>query len=173
VNILNHKILKRVVDKVSDQIAGDWLIIGGTVLPLVGIDYRVTVDVDLVSFLGADNQSLLDLMNIASELKLPVETINQAGAFFLQKIPRWQEKVVLVQAGKKGRVFRPNLHLFFELKLKRLSETDLQDCIEYFKWCKENKEQDKDVIALVKRELEKEDSREKENRLKKLLKAIT
>ncbi|MGZ3795699.1 MAG: DUF6036 family nucleotidyltransferase, partial [Pseudobdellovibrionaceae bacterium] len=162
-----------IVERVSEELTGEWIIIGGTVLPLVGIDYRVTVDVDIISFGGADNQSQLGLMNIAAGLNLPVETINQAGGFFLQKVSGWQQKVKLIRKGTKSSVYRPNLELYFILKLARLSASDMEDCLEYYKWSKKHEEIDTHQIAsLVQTELNKENSKEKKSRLEKLLKAI-
>lgn len=172
-SFINEKLLRDIVDKVSNQLAGDWIIIGGTVLPLVGVDHRVTMDVDMVPFAGNDNESLMGLMTVASELGLPVETINQAGGFFLQKIAGWKEKTILIKKGKKGRVFRPSLELFFELKLSRLSESDLQDCIEYFKWCRDHKELEKEpLLRVVKNEIKKKPDADKLARLELLLKRI-
>jgi hypothetical protein len=169
---LNADLLQKITEKVAEEISGDWIVIGGTVLPMLGIDYRVTVDVDIISFKIADNQSLLDLMRIAESLGLPVETINQAGGFFLNKIAGWQEKVILFHQGKKGRVYRPTLELFFQLKVARLSDSDLQDCIEYFKWSHQHGEDTKAAAKVIDRELKKENEHEREDRLRKLRKAI-
>jgi hypothetical protein len=131
------------------------------------------MDVDIIPFGGTDNQSQLALMNIAADLNLPVETINQAGGFFLQKVPGWQQKVVLIRKGTKSSVYRPNLELYFILKLARLSISDMQDCLEYYKWCNKNEEIHPAQIAnLVQKQLKKENSKEKKDRLEKLLKAI-
>lgn len=172
-SILNEKILKKIVERVSDELTGKWIVIGGTVLPLVGIDHRVTVDVDMIPFGGTNNQSQLDLMNIAADLNLPVETINQAGGFFLQKISGWQQKIVLIRQGKKSSVYRPNLELYFMLKLARFSASDMEDCLEYYKWSKKHeKVSSAHIVSLIQAELKRENSQEKKGRLEKLVKAI-
>ncbi len=171
--LLNEKILKKIVARISDDIEGDWIIIGGTVLTLLGVNHRVTVDVDIISFSGTSNQNQLDLMNIADALKLPVETINQAGSFYLQKISGWQKMVILLRKGKKGSIFRPDLQLYFILKLGRLSISDMEDCLQYYKWSRKNEKVSwARIESLVEKEMKKDVSAEKMIRLEKLLRVI-
>jgi hypothetical protein len=56
----------------------------------------VTVDIDMVNLNAkASNSNSLQLMEVAEQLGLPVETINQAGSYFLSKIDDVQEHLVL------------------------------------------------------------------------------
>jgi hypothetical protein len=45
---------------------------------------------------------------------------------------------VLFMAGQKGNLYRPSFELYLKLKIERLSQTDIEDCILYYKWNKEN-----------------------------------
>jgi hypothetical protein len=42
-------------------------------------------------------------------------------------------------AGQKGNLYRPSFELYLKLKIERLSQTDIEDCILYYKWNKENR----------------------------------
>jgi hypothetical protein len=115
----------------GERLTGDWVIVGGSVLPLLGVDHRITLDIDLASHdLDSSQRSTIILMDIARDIGLPVEAINPTAAYFLEKIPNWRHQLFLVQGGKSANFFRPNLILFLRLKLVRLSESDLADCLE-------------------------------------------
>jgi len=55
--------------------------------------------------------------------------VNSAAEFFVNRIPDWREQVEPFRAGAVGRVLRPSPTLFLLLKLARLSDTDLADCV--------------------------------------------
>ena len=71
---MKTKVLKKLVNKALRSLKGDWVLIGGTVLPLVGIEYRVTVDIDMIAFEDQGNDSMLSLMEPAESLDLPATT---------------------------------------------------------------------------------------------------
>ncbi len=52
-----------------------------------------------------------------------------AAEFFVNRIPDWREHVEPFRSGAAGRVLRPSPTLFLLLKLARLSDTDLADCV--------------------------------------------
>ena len=133
---IDHTLLMRFVTLAVERLEGDWVVLGGTVLPLLGIEHRVTLDIDVAGPQTAGNRDLLTLMGIADELGLPVETINQAATFFLHRVPDWANLLVPVQTGAKARVLRPNATLFMLLKLERLSEADLSDCLQMLGFAK-------------------------------------
>lgn len=135
---LNAKKMQEFLKLAGSRLKGDWVLLGGTVLPVLGIDYRVTVDIDLANR-DQDTSQTLELMNIAEDMGLPVETINQAGSFFLYRIPDFENKLELLHKGKSATIYRPNLELYFQLKIERLSESDTQDCLEYLRWYKNSK----------------------------------
>jgi hypothetical protein len=47
--MINSKIIKKFISKALTKLDGEWLIKGVTVLSLLGIDERVTMDIDMVS----------------------------------------------------------------------------------------------------------------------------
>ncbi len=136
---LNSKLLHQLAIKITDSIRGEWLIFGGSMLYLIGIDSRSTIDIDIASFNVSTNADTLKLMKLAEEFQLPIETINQSGAFFLNEIENWQGRCELFHKGKIGKVYIPNIDLYIELKSSRMSESDLSDCTNYLSWCFKNK----------------------------------
>ncbi len=125
---LNREALSKFIALSLERLEGDWILIGGAVLPLLGIEYRTTVDIDIVGPPGATQEQTLVLMEIAEELGLPVETINQAGAYFLRRQEGVGEQLLPLARSPKTTIFRPTATLYVLLKLSRLTETDLEDC---------------------------------------------
>ena len=127
---LTPDILERFLGEAADRLAGEWVVIGGSALPLMGAQHRPTADIDLA---GPDDATLaqaITLLEIAEDLGLAPESINQAGAFFLRRIAGWRDHLVPVREGLTATILRPDTTLFVLLKLRRLTETDLEDCIE-------------------------------------------
>lgn len=155
------------------KLEGDWVIIGGSLLPLLGIDHRVTVDIDMISIQkNNSNAQSIKLMEIAENLGFPVETINQAGAYFLSKIPQYQKHLILFQVSKKCRIFRPDVYLFLKLKISRMSQSDLDDCLAFVKKNrKEFEDQKKLIFPLLKKSLG-HSSLEANGRIRALLDAL-
>lgn len=133
---LNNKILRKFLKLAGDRLRGEWLLVGGTLLPAVGLDVRATVDIDLVSLKNADNAENLKLMEVAESLGLPVETVNQAAAFFLQKVGYQKADLLPLHKGRSATIFRPSVRLYWALKVGRLSESDLVDCQHYYQYCR-------------------------------------
>jgi hypothetical protein len=75
----------------------------------------------------------MPIWEIAQELGLDIEQINQAGGFFLSKIPNFRQDSIVYLKSKNLTIYLPNAYLYFQLKLARFSDTDTQDCIEYLK----------------------------------------
>jgi hypothetical protein len=164
-----EKFLKQAVTKLS----GDWVIIGGSVLPVMGIDYRSTLDIDIAAPKAATQKEILKLMEIAESLGLPPEAINPAGAFFLHRLKDWQKHLVLVKKGKNCRILRPDAFLYVRLKLGRLSDSDLSDSLKMLQHSKA----DTEGFALIQREVEKElkmegVEAERREKLEKILQVI-
>src|SRR6266536_3546266 len=120
--------IEAVVTALSDRVGGDWLLVGGALVALWLEPRRTTEDVDLVPVSGAPN-ARLELMRVADEMGLPIEAVNSAAEFFVNRIPDWREQVEPFRSGAVGRVLRPSPTLFLLLKLARLSDTDLADCV--------------------------------------------
>ncbi len=132
---LDSKRLQDFLKLAGDQLSGDWVLLGGTLLPAVGLTVRSTVDIDFVSLEKTDNSQTLALMTIADSLGLPVETINSAASFFLEKINYDKNDLLLLRKGKTAKIFRPSVALYWQLKLARLSDSDLIDCQHYYNFC--------------------------------------
>jgi len=130
---INSKISKKFLDLASQELQGDWVIMGGAVMVLLGVSERFTVDIDLAGPETATQADTLKLMTIAEKIGLAPEAINQAGAFFLNRIPHWKENLVTILRNEKFTLSRPNSFLFLQLKMARLSESDLSDCINMLK----------------------------------------
>ena len=127
--MLDRETLHRFLDLAGDRLAGDWVVMGGIVLPLLGIEHRVTYDIDIAGPDTAGNDQTYALMEIAESLGLPVETINQAGAFFLRRIAGWRKALMPLHRGKRATIHRPNVTLYLLLKIDRMTESDLADCL--------------------------------------------
>lgn len=148
--MINSKTMKLFLKKAVSKLKGNWIIIGGTVLPLSGIDYRVTVDIDIVNLnFEQSNNDNIKLMEIAEELKLPIESINQAGAFFLSKFNDVDNHLVLLKESKNCKIYRPDVYLYVKLKIERLTMTDLEDCIHFIRVHKNEYETHKKKISKI------------------------
>ncbi len=126
------------LQNVLEQIDCDWVIIGGSLLALLKATNRSTTDIDICSLDELTNERRLHLMNIAQKSGLPIEAINPAADFFLRQISDWKKSLVLFKVGLKGSLYRPSLELYFKLKLNRCSESDIQDCISFLNWHRDN-----------------------------------
>lgn len=123
---------------VTDELEGDWVLIGGSLLLLLGASTRATTDIDICPIGEMDNEKRLMLMEIAMKANLPIEAINPSADFFLRKISSWKFSVMPLVSGKKGNVFRPSIQLYFKLKLARGSDSDIEDCKAFLEWHKQN-----------------------------------
>lgn len=164
---IDSKILKKFLKLAAETLKGDWLLVGGTVLPALGHEYRVTTDIDLVSLKNSSQSESLKLMEIAEKLGLPIESINQAAAFFVHKQLDLEKHLIELQRGKKAVIYRPDGVLFLRLKTARMTETDLDDCLRYLKI--DATLDRKLAIKDLKKELGKETSDERRQRLARLL----
>jgi len=165
---ITKNILRDFLKIAGDRLGGDWVILGGSVLPLVDLEIRVTTDIDIAGPDSTNQTDLLMLMEIADELGLGPEAINQAGAYFLRKIRYWEKSLVLIHKGKKSSFSRPNINLFVSLKIQRFSEADFDDCkamIEYAKKIGE-KIETKKLKSLVEDAIKNEETNQ--NRIKRL-----
>jgi hypothetical protein len=167
---ITSSVLKKFVALAIKRLKGDWVVIGGTVLPLIKIDERVTVDIDIAKVDRAAQDQTLELMEIAEEIGLPVEAINQAGSFFLHRIPHWKSKLILVSESKSARIYRPNGTLFLQLKISRLSASDFSDCLAMIRHCAKVREPLETTLLLktIENEISKSTDDEKSERLRQL-----
>lgn len=169
---LDSKLLKKFLHEAGERLSGRWLLVGGTLLPAVGIDLRSTVDIDFLGIGDEEARQQLELMEVAESLGLPVESVNQAAGFFLKKVGFSERDLILLHQGRKAAIFRPSVELFWKLKIGRLSETDVQDCEHYLRFCKSVG--DRIDIAKLRAKLQSahSDHSEKNARAKYLLRLI-
>jgi hypothetical protein len=131
--------LSRFVALAGDRLEGDWVVIGGCVLPLLDIAHRTTADIDVAGPEDAGMRQMNVLLEIAAEVGLPVAAINQAGAFFLHRIQGWADHLVPVHRGSRAAIHVPDATLFLLLKASRLTETDLLDCAKMIEWARKRR----------------------------------
>jgi hypothetical protein len=125
---LDRERIDAALQVVVDRLPGDWLLIGGALVAVWLEPRRRTEDIDLVAVRGTGAERLA-LLGVASDLGLPVEALNSAADFFVERIPNWLAETELFRQGSHGRILRPTPTLFLLLKLRRLSGTDLDDCM--------------------------------------------
>ena len=133
--ILNKKVLSQFLDRAVETLKGEWLLVGGTLLPAVGLDVRATVDIDLVGLSAKESAQSLELMKLVEELKLPVESVNQAAAFFVHRAGYTKSDLLPLRQSRKCVIYRPSVLLYWKLKLARMTETDAIDCQHYLNYC--------------------------------------
>lgn len=124
---MDRRRIDAIVQAVADRLDGDWLLVGGSLVALWIEPRRTTEDVDLVPVRGSKDARMA-LLGLAADLGLPVEALNSAADFFVERIPGWTEEIAVLRKGRRGTVHRPSPTLFLLLKIRRLSEADLRDC---------------------------------------------
>lgn len=120
--------IERLLSAATAQLEGDWLLVGGALVSIWLEPRRVTEDVDLIGLAGTAAERMA-LMELAESQGLPVEAVNSAADFFVRRIPGWRNEIRLLRSGASARIHRPTPTLFLLLKIGRLSEQDLGDCM--------------------------------------------
>lgn len=167
---LNSQTLKKFLELAGKELQGQWLLVGGTLLPAVGLDIRSTIDIDLIGLSPKEAAQNLELMTLAEKIGLSVESVNQAAAFFLDKIKYTKTDLIPLHKGKKATIFRPSFELYLQLKLARLSPTDAIDCRSYYQYCLNHDKMDaKKVSDILQTAQRKTSEPEKAARLKDLI----
>jgi hypothetical protein len=118
----------------SEQLDGEWLLIGGAAAATWFSIARTTEDVDLVGLAGTAAERLA-LMNLATRIGVPIEAVNSAADFFVRKIDGWRDELVPLVTGPRATIYRPTATLFLLLKIERLSAVDLDDCVALLQHC--------------------------------------
>ncbi len=128
---MQHKDIIILYNEITKNLHGDWLLVGGALLHVLGISERVTLDIDLVPLGEITNTDQLKIMKIAEKNNFPPETINFSAEYFVKKQKNWKKELVILFENKKVKIYRPSKKLFRLLKEQRGTETDLMD-IEIF-----------------------------------------
>lgn len=131
--------MQKLVTQASERLEGEWLLVGGAAAALWFSAARVTSDIDLLPLEGSASQRRA-LMELAVESGLPVEAVNSAADFFVRRIDGWRDELVVLAQGSLATIFRPTATLFVLLKIGRLSEIDLSDCVELLAHCRSSGE---------------------------------
>ena len=121
----------RILEELCQNIGGDWLLLGGTLVQLIYDGERATEDIDLVhiSHPTASRESVQNSLFqfTHKEWGIGSEFVNLSVEFFLNELSGWQTEVLPYRRGPRGQVLRPSLTLFCALKLRRGTELDLAD----------------------------------------------
>jgi len=128
---MNRTDILKLTNEVFDRLEGDWLLVGGALLHVLGLSDRRTLDIDLVPMQKVSNEDQLKVIEVAVKNGFPPETINFAAEYFVKKQKFWKDELVLLRTANKARIFRPSKKLFRALKEARGTETDKLD-IEIF-----------------------------------------
>ncbi len=133
--VLTVELLERFLEAAVNELSGEWLLVGGTLLPAVGLQVRSTVDIDLIGLSDKERVQNLELMDLADRLGLSIESINQAAAFFLKQTEYKKSDLLILRKGRRAVIYRPSFELYLKLKSERLTEADILDLQHYFNFC--------------------------------------
>jgi hypothetical protein len=125
---LDRERIGGLLDQLGESLTGEWLLVGGALVSIWVEPRRVTEDIDLVGLTDAPGERLA-LMDAVFALGLPVEAVNSAADFFVHRISGWRDEIEILRQYTKCVFYRPTPTLFVLLKIGRLSEQDLLDCI--------------------------------------------
>jgi hypothetical protein len=137
---MNASQVQKIVDYLTNDLGGDWFLTGGALVQLIFNPARGTEDVDFVRISHpqlSDEASRNQLYQWLMSNGLGPEWVNPAVEPFVREVGSWQQELVPLQQGARGRVFRPNLTLFVYLKLRRGTSIDLADIREAAGKCPE------------------------------------
>jgi hypothetical protein len=167
---ISSMIMKKFLREAGERLSGEWLLLGGALLPALGIESRVTVDIDFIRISKEPFDPTLDMLKLSEKLGLPAGTINQAALIYVQKIKNYLAHLVEFYQGTKSTIFRPDATLFVLLKMKRMSESDLNDCMDFLKYAKKIKEKVdvKRLRKITEESLSKQHRSEKTLRIQRL-----
>jgi len=129
--------IQALLERAGESLVGEWLLIGGGAAAAWFAPERTTEDIDLIGLLGTQDERFA-LMQLAVDASIPVEAVNSAADFFVRKIAGWRAELVPLHRGPAATIYRPSATLFLLLKISRLSEVDLADCLALDDHCREH-----------------------------------
>lgn len=121
--------IRALLEVAGDCLHGEWILGGGAAAAMWFTDRRTTEDIDMVAIDGS-NAERLAVIDVAVSLGYPVEAISSTIDYFIRRIADWREHLVVLHRGTTATIYRPDATVYLELKMRRLSETDLADCLE-------------------------------------------
>jgi hypothetical protein len=122
------------LEAAGEVLDGEWLLAGGAAAIAWFATVRTTEDIDLVP-LESTNAKRVALLDLAAARGLPIEAVNSTVDYFVRRVPGWREHLEVLHAGPRATIYRPDATLFLLLKVRRLSETDLADCLALVEHC--------------------------------------
>ena len=125
---LDQRRIRELVELAGEQLEGDWVLVGGALAALWFTPGRVTEGVDIASVVDRPERRYA-LLDFAIAAGLSPEVVNSAADFFLRRIPGWEDDLEVLHLGSRARILRPTPTLFLMLKVGRMSEADLDDCL--------------------------------------------
>lgn len=161
------------------KLKGEWVLLGGSVLPAMGAHHRDTVDIDFMPIGDLSIQDQLRLFEVSEEIGLPIEAINSAASIFLHRIKNFKSELVPLAQSKQLTIYRPSLKLLIQLKMNRLSDSDLQDCIKMASLISKEKKYKnelapaKNFLSEIQAEIQKSQLLERTERLKSLAQMLS
>ena len=135
--MLDRSRIDRFLEAVCERLDGEWVLVGGGAAALWFKRARVTEDIDLIGLAGTAEERYR-LMEFASGEGLSIEAVNSAADFFVRRIPGWREHLEVLKRGPRATIYRPDATLFILLKCGRLTEQDLDDCLELLSFVQEH-----------------------------------
>jgi hypothetical protein len=124
---LDRARILELLEQIAETLRGDWLLVGGALVSIWVESRRTTEDIDLIGLKGEGSERLA-LMDAVHALGLPIETVNSAADYFVYRIDGWRREIEVLQQFEHCTLYRPTATLFVLLKMRRLSEQDLEDC---------------------------------------------
>ncbi len=134
--VLDRAAVAALVDAAGRALTGEWLLVGGAAAAVWFDASRRTEDVDLIGLAGTAEERIA-LMDFAVAAGLSPEVVNSAADYFVRRIPGWREAIEVLHRGPNATIYRPSPTLFLLLKIGRLSEKDLADCVELIAFARE------------------------------------
>jgi len=131
--------VRALVESLGESLDGEWLVIGGAAAAGWFSPARTTEDVDVFGLEGTQAERFA-LMQFAADAGLPIEAVNSAADFFVRRVDGWRDQLVEWHQGSRSTIYRPTATLFLVLKVARLSQTDLEDCLALVEHCRRTAE---------------------------------
>jgi hypothetical protein len=125
---LDRARILEVLEQLGRSLQGDWLLVGGALVSIWVESRRTTEDIDLIGLKG-ESAERFALMDAVHGLGLPIETVNSAADYFVYRTKGWRREIEIWSRFERCTIYRPTVTLFVLLKMHRLSEQDLDDCL--------------------------------------------
>jgi hypothetical protein len=131
---LDRDRIERFLDRAARELTGRWVVVGGAAAAVWFAAERTTQDIDIIGSDGT-NAERLHLLEVADAEGLPIETVNTGADYYVRRTAGWDTEVIELRRGANATIYRPTATMYLLLKLARLSEQDLDDCLALLAWC--------------------------------------